>query len=303
MTEQKKKIVLLQHYYNEIGGIETFLLNFCKKFGDEYDISLVTRDISLDNALMFQKYANVICDFTEKIKCDILILTSVLVDEEFYKMIEYDEIYQMIHSDWTAMKEFWSWQFKEYDPNTKYIAVSESARQSFLREYKRDSVVIPNLVMVDKASLRLLSCTRLTEEKGYERMCQLCDLFDKYGISYQWDVYGTNPLKKANYGNMKFLGSLKNAQRIMPNYTYVVQLSTTESFCLTMYESLMQGTPVLVTPFPNALKDIENGKNGYILPFDMKLLKKDILNIVEKIPKNVSYEQKGVEQLWKKILN
>ena len=35
----------------------------------------------------------------------------------------------------------------------------------------------------------------------------------------------------------------------------------------------------------------------------MKLLKKDILNIAEKIPKNVSYEQKGVEQLWEKILN
>ena len=302
MTKHKKKLVLLQHYYNEIGGIETFLLNFCKKFGDDYDISLITRDISLDNALMFQKYANVICDFTEKIKCDILIITSVLVDEEFYKMIEYDEIYQMVHSDWTAMKQFWSWQFKEYDPNTKYISVSESARQSFLREYKRDSIVIPNLVLTDKVSLRILSCTRLTEEKGYERMCQLCDLFDKYGITYSWDVYGTNPLKKPNYGNMVFLGSMKNAQRIMPNYTYVAQLSTTESFCLTMYESLSQGTPVLVTPFPNAVKDIVDGKNGYILPFNMELTEKDILKIAKKIPKNVSYEQEGVCELWKKIL-
>ena len=162
MIEQRKKIVLLQHYFNEIGGIETFLINFCKKFGDEYDISLVTREISLDNALMFQPYANVICDFTEKIKCDILILTSVLVDEEFYHMIEYKEIYQMIHSDWTAMRKFWDWQFKEYDPKTKYISVSETARQSFIKEYKRDSVVIPNLVEIDECPLRILSCTRLT---------------------------------------------------------------------------------------------------------------------------------------------
>ena len=36
-----KKIVLLQHYYNEIGGVETFLYNFCKQFGNEYDITLV----------------------------------------------------------------------------------------------------------------------------------------------------------------------------------------------------------------------------------------------------------------------
>ena len=302
MTEEKKKIVLLQHYYNEIGGIETFLINFCREFGDEYDISLITRDISLDNALMFQEYANVICDFTEKIKCDILILTSVLVDEEFYKMIEYDEIYQMIHSDWTAMRKFWDWNFKEYDKNTKYISVSETARDSFIREYNRDSILIPNLVHIDECPLRLLSFTRLTEEKGYKRMCQLCDLFDKYNIPYMWDVYGTNPLNYANYGNMKIYPPLKNAQRIMPNYTYVVQLSDTESFCYTMYESLMHSIPVLVTPFPNAVKDIVNGKNGYILPFDMKLTKRDITKIANKIPKEASYNQEGVIELWKKTL-
>lgn len=300
---KKKKIVLLQHYYNDIGGIETFLLNFCKTFGDEYDISLVTREISFENALMFQKYANVICSLTDTIECDILILTSVLVDEENFKKIKYKEIYQMIHSDWTAMKKFWDWKFKEYDPNTKYISVSEIARESFIREYKKDSVVIPNLLVTDKLDLRLLSCTRLTEEKGYDLMCQLCDLFDKYGITYTWDVYGTNPLNYDNYGNMILHSPMKNIQRIMPNYDYVVQLSKTESFCLTMYESLGQGTPVLVTPFPNAIQEIKDGENGYIIPFDMNLSKKDILKIVNKIPQNVSYEQKGVKELWKKILN
>ena len=41
----KKKIVLLQHYFNDIGGIETFLINFCKTFSQEYDITLVCREI------------------------------------------------------------------------------------------------------------------------------------------------------------------------------------------------------------------------------------------------------------------
>lgn len=302
MAEEKKKIILLQHYFNEIGGIETFLINFCKKFGDKYDISLVTRTISFDNALIISKYANVICDFTEKISCDILIITSVLVDEDFYKMIDYKEIYQMVHSDWTAMRKFWDWEFKEYDPKTKYISVSETARESFIKEYNRDSIVIPNLVQQSIPHIRLLSCTRLAEEKGYKRMCLLCDLFEKYGIAYSWDVYGTNPLNYSNYKNMVLYPPLKNAQRIMSSYDYVVQLSDTESFCYTMYESLMEKTPVLVTPFPNALKEINNGKNGYILPFDMKLTKKDIEKIVKKIPKEAHYEQEGVEDLWKKIL-
>jgi glycosyltransferase involved in cell wall biosynthesis len=302
MTEGKKKIILLQHYFNEIGGIETFIINFCKIFGNEYDISLVTRSISFENALTISKYANVICDFTERVHCDILILTSVLVDEPMFKLIDYDEIYRMVHSDWTEMRKFWDLEFKEYDQNTKYISVSDAARESYIREFGKDSIVIPNLVDRKEPKLRIASFTRLTEEKGYKRMCQLCDLFKKYDIPYSWDVFGTNPYDYSNYGNMNLYPPIKNAQSLMSNYDYIAQFSDTESFCYTMYESLMEKTPVLVTPFPNAIKEIVDGENGYILPFDMNLSKKDIEKIANKIPKNVSYEQEGVEELWKKIL-
>ena len=95
---------------------------------------------------------------------------------------------------------------------------------------------------------------------------------------------------------------IQHANKMMSNYHYVVQLSDTESMCITMYESLMQGVPVLVTPFPNAEKDIKNGENGYILPFDMNLTKTQVMKIVNNIPKNVSYEQKGVIEEWEKIL-
>lgn len=298
-----KKIVLLQHFYNEIGGIETFLYNFCKQFGDKYDITLVCRSISPENALKLAQYVNVVCEVEREIECDTCIITSVLVDLPVFKNIKYKEIYQMIHSDWTKMRKFWDWKFIEYDENTKYIAVSECARQSFIREYGRDSVVIPNLVMVEEPPmLKLLSCTRLTEEKGYLRMCKLCDLLEENGITYIWDVYGTNPLNYPLYKNMVLHSPIQQANKLMPDYDYVVQLSDTESMCLTMYESLMQHTPVLVTPFPNAEKDIKNGVNGYILPFDMKLTKDDIMNIVNKKPTKVDYKQKGVIEEWEKIL-
>ena len=104
--------------------------------------------------------------------------------DEYFQQIRYKEIYQMIHSDWTAMKKFWNWQFREHDPNTKYIAVSEIARESFIREYNRDSVVIPNILDTEKYDIKLVSFTRLTEEKGYERMKKLCDYFKKYKIKY-----------------------------------------------------------------------------------------------------------------------
>ena len=299
---EKKKIVLLQHYYNDIGGVETFLLNFVKKFGDEYDMTLVCRTISLENAIMLSKYVDVIVELTSPIECDICIITSVLVDDEYFSQIKYKELYQMVHSDWTAMRKFWDWHYRERDPNTKYISVSECARQSFIREFGHDSVVIPNILDDEKPKLRLVSFTRLTEEKGYDLMCKFCDLLKKYKISYVWDVFGTNPLGYVNYGNMILHEPIRQGQRIMGGYHYVCQFSKTESFCLTMYEAWQQHVPVLVTPFPNAVSDVKEGKNGYILPFDMNLTKKDIEKIVNNIPKDVDYEQKGVVELWKKIL-
>lgn len=299
-----KKVVLLQHYFNEVGGIETFIINFCKTFSNQYDLTLVCRSIDYENALIVGEYANVICDPTETIECDICIVTSVLVDEEVFKHIRYKEIYQMIHSDWTEMRKYWNLKQKKYDENTKYISVSECARQSYLNEYGIDSVVIPNIITTDKPIkiLRILSMTRLSVEKGYKRMCKLCDLFDKYNVPYIWDIYGTNPVGVKPYGNMILHNSIKRGNKLMTGYDYVCQLSDTESMCITMYESLMQGVPVLVTPFPNAKEEIKDGVNGYILPFDMNISEKDIYNIYQKIPNKVSYEQHGIEDLWKDIL-
>ena len=299
----KKKVILLQHYYNEIGGVETFLYNFCKTFGDEYDLTLVCRDISFDNALRISDYANVVCEIPNVLECDTCVITSVLCDREVFEHVKYKNLYQMIHSDWTEMRKFWDWQPTILGKNTRYIAVSECARQSFLREYGIDSVVIPNLVLTDeKVDVRICSCTRLTEEKGYEQMKMLCDLFDKYGITYIWDVYGTNPLNYVPYGNIKLYSPIKDAYKIMKNYDYVAQLSPTEAFCLTMYEALVQSVPVLVTPFPNALLEVKNGKNGYILPLDMKLTKKQVMDIVNKVPKGFEFKQEGVKELWEKVL-
>ena len=298
----KKKIVLLQHYYNEIGGIETFLLNFCKKFGDEYDMTLVCRDISLENAIMLGKYVDVVIELTSPIECDICIITSVLVDDEYFKQIRYKQLYQMVHSDWTAMKKFWDWKYRERDPKTKYISVSECAKQSFIREFGHDSVVIPNILDDEKPMLKLVAFTRLTEEKGYKRYFILCDLLEKYGITYVFDIFGTNPLGYVNYKNMVIHDPIRAGQRVMGAYDYVCQFSDTESFCFTMYEAWQNHVPTLCTPFPNAVADLKEGKNGYIVPFDMKLTEKDIKKIVNNIPKNVDYKQEGVVELWQKIL-
>lgn len=301
-----KKVVLCQHFFNKIGGIETFIINFCKTFHKEYDITLLCRYIDTDNALRLSQYADIICEPTD-IDCDICIITSVLVDKGMVEKVKYKKIYQMIHSDWSEEKKFWDFKVEKYSPDTEFISVSESARKACLKEFGYDSIVIPNILIKPytspKRTLKLVSCCRLTEEKGFGRMKRLCDLLELNNIPYIWDVFGTNSRNEVSYKNMSIHEPItKNIGEIMKNYDYVVQLSDTESFCYTMYESLMLGVPVLVTPFPNAKQEIKDGENGYILPFDMNISKDKIRQIYNTIPKNVKYKQEGVKELWQELL-
>lgn len=278
-----KRVVLCQHFFNKIGGIETFIINFCKTFYKEYDITLLCRNIDIDNALKLSQYADVVCEPTD-IECDTLIITSVLIDNQMIEKVKYKKIYQMVHSDWSQMKRFWDWEIKKYSPDTQFIAVSESARDSLKKEYGYDSIIIPNILIKpyvnSQKTLKLLSLCRLTKEKGFERMKILCDLLEELHIPYIWNVYGTNVYNEQSYKNMIIQKSItKNIGEVIKNHDYVVQLSDTESFCYTMYESLLLGVPVLVTPFPNAKQEIKDGENGYILPFDMNISKDKIKQI------------------------
>jgi glycosyltransferase involved in cell wall biosynthesis len=301
-----KKVVLCQHFFNKIGGIETFIINFCKTFYKEYDITLLCRNIDIDNALRLSQYADIICEPTD-IECDTLIITSVLIDNPMIEKVKYKKIYQMVHSDWSQMKRFWDWEMKKYSPDTQFIAVSESARDSLEKEYGYDSIIIPNILIKpyvsNQKTLKLLSLCRLTKEKGFERMKILCDLLEELHIPYIWNVYGTNVYNEQSYKNMIIQKSItKNIGEVIKNHDYVVQLSDTESFCYTMYESLLLGVPVLVTPFPNAKQEIKDGENGYILPFDMNISKDKIKQIYKNIPQNVKYKQEGVKEQWQELL-
>lgn len=301
-----KKVVLCQHFFNKIGGIETFIINFCKTFYKEYDITLLCRNIDIENALRLGQYADIVCEPTD-IECDICIITSVLVDNQMIEKVKYKKIYQMVHSDWSGMRKFWDYEVKKYSPDTEFISVSESAKISLKKEYGYDSIVIPNILVKPyisyKKTLKLVSLCRLTKEKGFERMKRLCDLLEANNIPYVWNVYGTNVYNEIPYKKMTIQEPvIENIGEIIKNCDYVVQLSDTESFCYTMYESLMVGIPVLVTPFPNAKQEIRDGENGYILPFDMNISKDKIKQIYENIPKNVKYKQEGVKEQWKELL-
>ena len=135
-------------------------------------------------------------------------------------------------------------------------------------------------------------------------MLKLAQELKKSNIKFRWTIftdlnlYNKKPFDLEEVVYMKpshdFMGYIVEAD-------YGVQLSDTEGYSYFINECLQYGTPVICTNFPSAYESVEDGVSGYILDMDLKNL--DIENIVNYIPKDFKYEEKGKEKDWIKLLN
>lgn len=158
-----------------------------------------------------------------------------------------------------------------------------------------------NPIVVDESNkvLRLMSATRLTNEKGKERMVQFSKLLDENGIPYLWLIFTDDNLPIDN-PNVIYMKPRLNITPYMKGAHYVVQLSNdVEGFGFTPGEALSVGTPVIVTDV-RAFKEIGvNKDNGFILDLDMGNV--PIREIYEKAGKfNFKYEPPKDD--WDKLL-
>ena len=154
----------------------------------------------------------------------------------------------------------------------------------------------PITIEKPKKVLKLISATRLTKEKGKWRIEALANALDMAGIPYLWIIF-TNDTKAINNPNIIYMEPRLDIRNYLIDADYVVQLSDTEAYCYTMIESLLLGTPVIITPW-KCLKELEiDERYGFILPFDMKNIP-----VSEIYNKKFNFVYKNKEDTWGKIL-
>lgn len=205
------------------------------------------------------------------------------------------DYYHIIHCDYKQVP------FKPiiHPKFNHYIAVSKLAGDSFKELTGIDYELIYNPVVIDMPKvekfnddkLHLISATRLTKEKGLERLQKLGNLLDNSGIDYEWDIF-TNKQRKFVGKKVQYRDPKIDIVPEIAKYDYLVQLSNCEAFCYSIVESLMVGTPIIATDLP-VLKElgIRNGFEGYILDFNMQdvpldLIKQKSLKVAYKSPKS-----------------
>lgn len=250
-----------------IGGIETWIYNFCVQMHKYYDI-LVLYDVMdehqierLKQIVRVEKNVNVI-----SINCDTLIINRITDKEP--SNVYYKQKVQMLH----ACKMVDSWHVPT--DNDCVVAVSEVAKQSFQADLKGRVEVINNMTAPSEVegALFLVSATRLdTFEKGKGRILQLAKLLKEKELPFIWLVFSNATLPSSEMVEGIFcMNPRLDIAEYIKRADYLVQLSDAEGFCYSIVEALELGTPVITTPV-DVLSEIgfKDNENGYIVPFEI----------------------------------
>lgn len=282
---------------HSIGGLETFVYNFCYYLHKYYDIT-VLYDAMLDPGQMERlvKLVRVMRNDPKKtIMCDTAINTRIV--KEIPKNVKAKKTIQMSH---TCKMDLWGQLSVPQNKDIK-VFVSDVAAKSF-DEKEGDYEVIPNLTIPpeDKKVLILISATRLTPEKGKERMFKLAYLLEKADIPYIWLCFSGEEIKDAPKGMIRMKPRL-DIQPFIRAADYLVQLSDSEAFCYSIVEALENETAVICTPL-EVLSEIgfEEKTHGYIVPFEVDGFDvKQLLNI----PKfEFKRDNAKIVKQWRKLL-
>ena len=211
--------------------------------------------------------------------------------------------------------------YEETIPFKKYVSVSEEAREQFIKYKGKDSVVIPNLidekevlklskekVNIPKKKHNFLIVSRIDKQKGFDRLEEVLIRCEKeFGDDYQFVVVGSctlfskyvdNIKKRLEKYNIIWEGMQENPYKYMAWADSLWQLSDFESQCMVMYEALIVGTPCVCTDFPNAIKELKDGR-GFIV--DKRLENLDLKKIVE-LKKGFEYHYPDYSKEWIKLL-
>lgn len=282
---------------NDIGGVESFLYYIARCY-NKYDITIYYKVGNpkqverLTKLVRVRKYHD-----GQKIVCDKIFFAYYFA--EMIDNVEANEYCFIVHADYGVIG-------KKYPPIThpkitKYYGVSQVACDSFTKLTGIPVELLYNPISLSglKRTLLLVSATRLTFEKGSKRIDKLATALEQYGIPYIWIIFTDRSHGELPGHNIVYMQPTLDVISYLKNADYVVQLSDTEAFCYTVVESLMLGTPVIVTDCP-VFKEIGvvNGENGFIVNFDMTDL--PIKDIYEK---ELKFDYQPPKTNWDKVLS
>ena len=286
------EIALFINYLHVIGGIETFIYHFSQIYPN---ITLLVGSIHVEQRKRLSKVCKVV-DYKQQnvYFCKTLIMLRIL--DSIPANIKYNRSIRMCHGCRTNP----NWHIKQ--DSDFIVNVSEISKETFGKEAEKSMVIHNPIIKTEKKALILVSATRIpAPDKGAneQRMRTLADRLNEADIPFIWFNFSDGQINNAPRGMINLKPEM-DIQPYIARADYLVQLSDSEAWSYSILEALINNTAVLVTPFPSAFEmGIEDGKNGYIIPFDMGF---DINRLLEVPQFTYEYDNKEIKKEWDKLL-
>lgn len=284
------------HTISAIGGIETFFYQLAKKYKD-WDLTIVYSYADPIQLARLKQYVNCIQYTNQHFECERAFFNF---NTDIIDHVKAKEYILVIHGDYKDMIE--KGQLNEAPGHNKinrYVAVSELAKKSFTEVTGKPCELCYNPFELEKPKriLHLISATRLSREKGKNRMIKLGKMLDDAGIPYQWTVF-TNDTKAIDNPNIVYMKPTLDILKYIADADYLVQLSDNEGYCYSVVEALSCGIPVIVTPCPVFDEiGVKHGENGFYVDFDMENV--PIQDIYEK---ELKFNYTPKQDRWNELL-
>lgn len=303
-SKKGKRIMFHQTELASIGGIETASRQIVQAFGDN-NLCFCFGSADQIQLLELAKTCDIIIDDRLKTyEADVLILMSYNSDRFILNRVKARKVYHFIHADFDSLAQYKKWadyKFKQNEKVDKVLAVSKTVQAALKKRFGVESTVVSNILNPNNnRRMVFLALTRATEEKGIEQLCEFAHKAEDMGRDFVIFLCSNIQSDRLNNENriVKISPSIYNHE-LMRAADYLIQLSSSESYCYSVREALQAKLPVICSDIPELKKLVKPGENGYIL--GDKITDDDIEKIFNEVPKPKAYSEK-IDSLWEKVM-
>ena len=241
-----------------------------------------------------------------------------------------------IHTDYQQIALDVPSQLKMWAPYDGIVAVSDSVKQNFVEVFPtfKDKVFVVENILPEKSirnqalefvaeyaeekCIKLLSIGRFCEAKNFENVPVIAKELKRLGLDFKWYIIGygateaqikENIQKEGVEENVYVLGKKANPYPYIAACDAYVQPSRYEGKAVTVREAQMLGKPVIITNFPTAKSQLEDGVDGIIVPLENAACAKGIYEFLlneaflQQISNIITMRNYGNKNELQKIMN
>ncbi len=231
-----------------------------------------------------------------------------------------------IHTDYSAINIDIDMELPVWNAFDHIISIAENVTHSFLVKFPslNDKIVeIENILDVDFlieqanildvtneynigiSELKLLSIGRFSYAKNFESIPQIAKYLADRGLKFKWYIIGYGGNEKlirdsiVKYGmqdTVIIFGKKENPYPYIKVCNFYIQPSRYEGKAVTVREAQILNKPVVITDFPTAASQLENGVDGIILPMENRLFANGLFDFIQ----NTDLQNKLIENIKKR---